>query len=150
MTPVLAVVTAAVVGLMVGVELAVAVVVHPVLLRLPVGAALDGRAHEARMLGRAMPVWYVASLLLTAALTIAMWGTSAAVTAGSAAALLVISVVMSATLLVPINNRTATWTADNHPPDWRDVHRRWDRLHYVRVTVLVGAFVLVLAAATAA
>ncbi|WP_253827952.1 DUF1772 domain-containing protein [Prauserella aidingensis] len=134
---------------MVGVELAVAVVVHPVLLRLPVGAALDGRAHEARMLGRTMPVWYVASLLLTAALTIATWGTSAAVTAGIATALLVISVVMSATLLVPINNRTATWTADDHPPDWRDVYRRWDRLHYVRVTVLVGAFVLVLAAATA-
>ncbi|MBB3663771.1 MULTISPECIES: anthrone oxygenase family protein [Prauserella salsuginis group] len=146
MTPVLAVVTATVVGLMVGVELAVALVVNPILLRLPVGASLEGRADGARILGRAMPVWYAASLALTAALTAVTWGTAPAAPAGVAVALLMISVVMSVVLLVPINNRSATWTADHHPPDWREQHRRWDRLHYVRVAIIVGAFVLVLAA----
>jgi hypothetical protein len=44
----LAVVTATVVGTMVGVEFAVAVFVNPMLLRLPAGAALEARAPPSR------------------------------------------------------------------------------------------------------
>ena len=44
MASVLAVVSATVVGLMVGVEFAVAFVLNPILLRLPVGASLAARA----------------------------------------------------------------------------------------------------------
>jgi hypothetical protein len=97
-----------------------------------------------------MPFWYVGSLILTAVLAAATWGKPAAGAAIAAAALLVVSVVMSLTLLVPINNRSATWTADDHPDDWREQHRRWDRLHYARVAVLIAAFVLALVAATTA
>lgn len=43
MVTVLAVVTATVVGLMVGVEFAVAFVVNPILLRLPAGPSLSPR-----------------------------------------------------------------------------------------------------------
>jgi hypothetical protein len=71
-----------------------------------------------------MPFWYLGSLILTAGL----------------AALLAVSVVMSIALLVPINNRSATWTADDHPGDWREQQQRWDRLHYVRVAIIVAAF----------
>ncbi|OLT49207.1 hypothetical protein BJF85_10110 [Saccharomonospora sp. CUA-673] len=145
MTSLLAVLTATVVGLLVGVELAVAAVVNPILARLPAGPALDGRADGARRLGRTMPFWYAASLALTVALTIAAWPTASAT---AAAVLLLISVLMSVTLLVPISNRSARWTADEHPPDWRDQLRRWDRLHHVRVGVLAAAFVLVLVATT--
>jgi uncharacterized membrane protein len=147
MTPVLAVVTATVVGLMVGVEFAVAFVLNPILLRLPVGASLTARADGGRVLGRLMPFWYVGSLILTAALTAVTWGTSTATTALVAGVLLTISVVMSVALLVPINNRSVTWTAENHPDDWREQHRRWDRLHYVRVALIIVAFVLVVVAA---
>jgi uncharacterized membrane protein len=146
----LAVVTGTVIGLMVGVEFAVAVFVGPILHRLPAGPSIEASADGGRVLGRVMPFWYVGSLILTAALADGTWGKPAAGSAIAAAALLVVSVVMSLTLLVPINNRSATWTADNHPDDWREQHRRWDRLHYARVAILIAAFVLALVAATTA
>ena len=145
----LAVTAATVVGIMVGVEFAVAVFVNPILRRLPVGPSLEAHADGARVLGRVMPFWYVASLILTAALAAAAWGRTAGGAALAATALLAVSVVMSITLLVPIANRSARWTADDHPDDWREQQQRWDRLHYGRVAVIVAAFVLTLVAATA-
>jgi len=144
----LAVIVTTVVGTMVGVEFAVAVFVNPILLRLPAGSSLEARADGARVLGRVMPFWYIASLLLTVGLAAATWGGAAAGAAIAAAALLVVSVVMSITLLVPIANRSATWTADDHPDDWREQQQRWDRLHYTRVAIILAAFVLTLVAAT--
>ncbi|HMG65092.1 MAG TPA: DUF1772 domain-containing protein [Streptosporangiaceae bacterium] len=146
----LAVVTATVVGTMVGVEFAVAVFVNPILLRLAAGPSLEARADGARVLGRVMPFWYFGSLILTAGLAAVTWGGSAGAAAIAAAALLAVSVVMSIALLVPINNRSATWTADDHPGDWREQQQRWDRLHYVRVAIIVAALVLTLIAATVA
>ena len=146
----LAVITATVVGTMVGVEFAVAVFVNPILLRLPAGPSLEARADGARVLGWVMPFWYVGSLILTAGLAAATWGRPAAGAAIAATVLLAVSVVMSIALLVPINNRSATWTASDHPGDWREQQRRWDRLHYARVAIIVVALVLTLVAATAA
>jgi uncharacterized membrane protein len=144
----LAVITETVTGVMVGVEFAVAVFVGPVLRRLPVGPSIEATADGGRVLGRVMPFWYIASLLLVAGLAAAQWGGPAGDSAVAAASLLVVSVVMSVTLLVPINNRSATWTADDHPADWREQHQRWDRLHYARVAILIAAFVLTLVAGT--
>ena len=104
----LAVITATVVGVMVGVEFAVAVFVGPILRRLPVGSWIEASADGARVLGRVMPFWYIGSLLLVAWLAAATWGGTAGDAAVAAAALLVVSVVMSVTLLVPIANRSAT------------------------------------------
>ena len=73
----LAIVTASVVGTMVGVEFAVAVFVNPIFQRMPVGAALEARADGGRVLGRVMPFWYVGSLILTAGLAAATWDRSA-------------------------------------------------------------------------
>jgi uncharacterized membrane protein len=142
----LAVVTATVVGTMVGVEFAVAVFVNPILLRLPAGSSLEARADGGRVLGRVMPFWYIGSLILTAALAAATWGAPAASAAVAATALLAVSVIMSVALLVPINNRSVTWTADDHPDDWREQQTRWDRLHYARVAVIIAGFVLTLVA----
>lgn len=144
----LAVVAGTVVGVMVGVEFAVAVFVGPMLRRLPIGPSIEANAHGSRVLGRVMPFWYITSLLLVAGLAVATWGHAAAGAAIAAAALLIVSVVMSLTLLVPIANRSATWTVDNHPGDWREQQQRWDRRHYARVTVIIAAFVLTLIAAT--
>ena len=146
----LAVITATVVGTMVGVEFAVAVFVNPILLRLPAGSSLEARADGARILGRVMPFWYVGSLLLTAGLAAATWGGPAAGAAIAATALLGASVIMSVALLVPIASRSATWTASDHPDDWREQQQRWDRLHYARVAIIVAGFVLTLVAGTVA
>jgi hypothetical protein len=145
----LAVIAATVAGIMVGVEFAVAVFVNPMLLRLPAGSAIEARADGGRVLGRVMPFWYIASLILIAALAAAANGGTATGAAIAAAALFAVSVVMSIALLVPINNRAKTWTADDHPDDYREQAQRWDRLHYLRVAILVAGFVLTLVAATA-
>ena len=146
----LAVITATVVGTMVGVEFAVAVFVNPIFLRMPVGAAIEARADGGRVLGRVMPFWYIASLILTTGLAVAVRGAPATSAAAVGAGLLAVSVIMSITLLVPINNRSATWTADHHPADWREQSQRWDRLHYARVAIILAGFVLTLVAATLA
>lgn len=146
----LAVITATVTGLMVGVEFAVAVFVGPIFRRLPIGSWIEASADGGRVLGRVMPFWYVGSLLLTAGLAAATWGGSAGNAAVAAAGLLVVSVVMSVTVLVPINNRSKTWTADHHPADWREQHQRWDRWHYARLAVIIAGFVLILVAGAVA
>ena len=86
----------------------------------------------------------------TAGLAAATWGRSAAGAgaATAAAALLAVSVVMSVALLVPIANRSATWTANDHPDDYREQTQRWDRLHYARVAIIIAVFVLTVVAAT--
>lgn len=148
MDAILGILATTIVGIMVGVELAVAVVVNPITLRLPAGPSLTARADGARMLGAVMPVWYIASLVLTGAFAALTWGSASAWTAALAAVLLAGSVIMSVALLVPINNRTRTWSAESHPADWREQIGRWDRLHIVRVAVIVAAFALLASAAT--
>lgn len=144
----LEVVTIVIIGVMVGVELAVAVVLNPILDALPEESGQLGRAHGGRMLGAVMPVWYLGSLILVAVLAVTQWhrpGTGLVVTAG---ALLGLSVIMSLVLLVPINNRNKTWTPDSRPDDWKEQVHRWDKYHYVRVVVIIAAFAVIGAALT--
>ena len=140
--------TTVVVGLMVGVEFSVAFVVNPILDALPGDSDQLGRAHGGRMLGAVMPFWYTGSLVLVAVWAVAGWdhhGTGLVVTA---AALLIVSVIMSVLLLVPINNRGRTWTPENRPEDWKEQMNRWDRYHYARVAVIIAAFALLATALT--
>ncbi|MCD2197228.1 DUF1772 domain-containing protein [Actinomycetospora endophytica] len=140
---VLGVVTVVAVGLLVGVELAVAVFVNPMFDRLPGDAGLAARSDGARVLGRVMPFWYVGSVVLGVAWLVLAWGGPVTVPVVVAMALLVVAVIASVTLLVPINDRVKTWSAGNAPTDWRAQVGRWDRLHYGRVALLVAAFALV-------
>ena len=142
----LEVVTTVIVGLMVGVEFSVAFIVSRILDALPDDSSQLGHAHGGRMLGALMPFWYIGSLVLSAVWAVAArhhHGTGLVVAAG---ALLILSVVMSILLLVPINNRNKNWTPDNRPADWKQQLNRWERLHYVRVAVLIAAFALLAAA----
>ncbi|GIE92086.1 DUF1772 domain-containing protein [Actinoplanes regularis] len=138
--------TVVIVGLMVGVEFAVAFVMNPIFSGLPEDSDQLARAHGGRMLGAVMPFWYIGSLILSVVWAIAGWhqdGTGLVVTAG---ALLILSVIMSLVLLVPINNRGKTWTPENRPADWKQQMNRWDRYHYVRVAVIIAAFALLVTA----
>ncbi|MFJ5074179.1 anthrone oxygenase family protein [Streptomyces sp. NPDC088553] len=142
----LEVVTTVVVGLMVGVEFSVAFIMNRILDALPEDSGQLGHAHGGRMLGALMPVWYIGSLVLVAIWAVAgrhHHGAGLVVTAGG---LLILSVVMSILLLVPINNRNKTWTPDNRPADWKEQLQRWNRYHYVRVAVIIGAFALLVTA----
>ncbi|MEU8465624.1 DUF1772 domain-containing protein [Streptomyces sp. NPDC029003] len=142
----LEVVTTVVVGVMVGVEFCVAFFVNPILNGLPGDNGLRGRSHGARLLGAVMPFWYIGSLVLAAIWAVAGWHHRGSGLVVTAAALLIVSVVMSILLLVPINNRVKTWTAEGLPADWKEQMNRWDRFHYVRVAVIVAAFALLVTA----
>lgn len=138
--------TTVVVGVMVGVEFSVAFVINPILDALPEDSRILGRAHGGRMLGAVMPVWYIGSLVLVAVWAVAGRhhdGVGLVVTGG---ALLILSVIMSLLLLVPLNDRGKTWTPENRPADWKEQAGRWDRLHHVRVAVIVAAFALLVTA----
>ncbi|GGU34568.1 DUF1772 domain-containing protein [Nocardioides albus] len=144
----LEVVTTVVVGVMVGVEFSVAFIMSRILNALPEDSAQLGHAHGGRMLGAVMPVWYIGSVVLAGIWAVAGWqhrGTGLVI---AAAALLILSVLMSVLLLVPINNRNKAWTPGNRPADWREQLNRWERWHYVRVAVLIAAFALLVAALT--
>ncbi|MFJ9419229.1 anthrone oxygenase family protein [Streptomyces sp. NPDC101227] len=142
----LAIVTVVVVGMLVGVEFAVAVFVNPILDRLPDNGGVAARSDGARVLGRVMPFWYIGSVVLGAVRAVQTWGDAGAGLVATATGLLVLSVLMSIALLVPINSRVARWTQDGVPADWKQQVGRWDRFHYVRVGVIVAAFVLLVTA----
>ncbi|HEY2700353.1 MAG TPA: DUF1772 domain-containing protein [Pseudonocardiaceae bacterium] len=142
----LEVLTVVVVGVMVGVEFSVAFVFNRILDGLPDDSGQLGRAHGGRMLGALMPFWYIGSLVLSAVWAIAAWHRPGTGLVIIAAALLIVSVLMSILLLVPINNRGKTWTPENRPADWKEQMNRWDRFHYVRVADLIAAFALLVAA----
>jgi uncharacterized membrane protein len=142
-----AVIAIVVVGMMVGVEFAVAVFVNPMLDRLPEAHGLAGRSDGARVLGKVMPIWYFASLALTSVSAGLGWGDPRTWCAIAAAALLVVSILMSLALLVPIASRTARWTAEDAPDNWREQVNRWAYLHFFRVGIITASFALLAASA---
>ncbi|KUH95711.1 DUF1772 domain-containing protein [Mycobacterium sp. IS-3022] len=124
-------------GPMVGVEIAVAAFTNPVFNRLPDGAFRQARADGSRVLGRVMPFWYIATL---AVLVVAAVILRPAWLVTAAAALMAVVVLMTVTLMVPINNRIGRWS-DADDVD-RDLARRWDRLHGLRVGLLIVLYAL--------
>ncbi|PBA03757.1 hypothetical protein CKJ73_24500 [Mycobacterium avium] len=69
-----------------------------------------------------MPFWYIATLVVLMALV----------------------VLLAVTLMVPINNRIGRWSEAADVS--RDLARRWDRLHWLRVVILVVLFALLVVA----
>ena len=136
-------------GLMVGNELAVSAFVHPRL------RGLDDRSHAAaaqalaRVYGAVMPFWYVAVLLLTAGIAATMrplWSRPALLAVASVM-LWICAIVF--TLLggpVRINNEVIGWDLQALPRDWKARRQRWDRLHALRVCLLLAALICLIAA----
>ena len=120
-----------------GNEVCVAAFVEPALRRLPDAQQRPIAPLLAGSLGRAMPFWYAATLLLT----LGDWWLSR--TAGAAVAMGLQLLILVGTLgfLVPINNRIAAGALQD---GWLADARRWDALHLGRVVLLlIAAAVLV-------
>jgi hypothetical protein len=73
MMEVLNVVAIIVAALMVGSELAIAAFVHPTLDKLPDDVHLPVASALARVMGTAMPIWYILVFLLTLAEVVIQW-----------------------------------------------------------------------------
>src|SRR4029450_2288990 len=116
--------TAAIVvaGTLTGSELAVAVFIHPRLSRLE--DAVHVRAVQAFAPPPPTPPWWLAL---------------------ASTALFALISVYSVLLPVPINNQVVRWQPDSLPANWRDLRRRWDLLHALRVVFLVIALILLVA-----
>ena len=132
-----------VVGALVGAEFAVVAFFHPILGRLSGEASRAARSDGARLLGRVMPFWYLASSALLVAVAVAVAGPQRWLI-GIGVGLMVGVVLLSVTVMVPINNRIAAGEVSG------PLMTRWDRLHWVRVAMLVVLFVLLVIGATQA
>ena len=126
-------------GPMVGAEFGVAAFTNPIFGRLPDEAFRQARSNGSRMLGRVMPFWYVATLavLIATAVITSNWLVISAV------ALMALVVPLTVTVLVPVNNRIGAWSEEADVS--RDLARRWDRLHWLRVVLLTVMFVTLVA-----
>src|SRR5258708_4223088 len=131
--------TAAVSTIMVGNEFAVAAFVHPQLYRLGNNVHAHAAAPLARALGKAMPPWYGIALVLMAGAAFE----HRPVSSGSGLVITLAAVLWAATIvftiaaLVPINNRIARLNPEGTYEGWRTDRVRWDRLHRIRVVMLI-------------
>jgi Domain of unknown function (DUF1772) len=123
-------------GPLLGVELGVAAFTRPIVRKLPDGAFRQFRSGGARLLGTVMPFWYLGTL---AALIVAAVSSRSGLLI-AAAALMGAAVLLTVTMLVPINNRIAKWATDADVS--RELANRWDRLHWIRVALLAALWLL--------
>jgi hypothetical protein len=131
----IAIVALVLTGPLVGVELGVAAFTNPLVAKLPDDAYRVFRSGGSRLLGALMPFWYIGALVALIAYAVV----SRNVLAFVAVAVLAVALLLTVTVLVPINNRIGAWRSND------DVNRalagRWDRLHGVRVGLLVAMFI---------
>jgi uncharacterized membrane protein len=133
------------VGLLIGAEFAVSAFINPVVWRLDLAAQTRAFQLFGRRLGRAMPVWYIASLLLLVSETITHRYESHVGLLGVAIAFWGAAIALSLLSLVPINNRMVRLDADGFTESTQRELRKWDSLHRVRVSFLVAAMIFFLA-----
>jgi uncharacterized membrane protein len=134
------------VGLLIGTEFAVSVFINPILRKLDIAAQGQAIGLLARRLGFVMPFWYAGSLLLLIAGAIARWHGTGDALLIAACAIWAVVIVATLLVLVPINNRMGLLDAKAFPAEARREHRKWDRLHRVRVAALAAAAVCFLVA----
>jgi hypothetical protein len=138
---ILDVVTILCAALLTGNELAVSLFVNPAVWQLEERAQASALRIFARSLGKAMPFWYIASLILMIADAYLRRDepgqTWLLVAAGLWAAIIVFTLVS----LVPINNRVSAFQPENLQAGWLQQHRKWDMLHRFRILLLVLAII---------
>jgi uncharacterized membrane protein len=134
-------------GMLTGSEFAVAVFFHPCISRLEDAVHIRAAQPLAKVLGLVMSFWYPFTFLLV--LTVTFVAHTARSTpwwlALASTVLLALISLYSLLLPVPINNQVARWQPDSVPPNWRDLRRRWDLLHAIRVAFLTIALILLVA-----
>ncbi|CAN5750691.1 DUF1772 domain-containing protein [soil metagenome] len=142
MEDVIWIVAMVVTGPLVGIELGVAAVVNPLAAKLPDSGFRVVRSGGSRWLGALMPFWYVGTLVLLIAVVV----TSDSGAAVAATVVMGLAVLLTVTILVPINTRVGRWATDADVD--RGLTRRWDTFHWARVGLLALVLVLLAAAQT--
>lgn len=131
-----------VVGLMVGNELTVSLFINPILWRLDAAAQTRALSLFAGILGRVMPIWYAVCLVLLLTETIARRSRAGFASLLVATCLWMVTILFTLAFLVPINNRIAALPPDTPLDQWLPSHKRWDKLHRLRIALLIAALIL--------
>jgi hypothetical protein len=141
------VLTATVAAMMAGNEFAIAAFVHPQLRKLNHTAHSQAVAPLAAVLGKIMPLWYGLALVLIlgAAFEHRPITSASGLLITFAAVLWVVVIVFTVSMLVPINNRIARMNPEQPYATWLEDRCRWDKLHRIRVELLILAVMLLLA-----
>jgi uncharacterized membrane protein len=133
------IVTTLCIGWLIGVELAVSVFVNPILWRLDQPAQFDAIRRFAQRLGAAMPVWYVASLVLLLVEAVLRRNAPGEWLLIAACAIWTVVIVLTLLFLVPINNRIGGSALMGSPESFLREHKKWDMRHRWRVAALAAA-----------
>jgi Domain of unknown function (DUF1772) len=134
-------------GTMTGNEIGVAVFFHPRISRLEDMVHVRAAQTLASALGAVMPFWYALTFILSLVTTFVAhttWSKSWWLALGSTA-LWATMIIYSVLLPVPINNQIVRWQQDSPPANWRELRRRWDMLHAIRVCFLIVALIFLVA-----
>jgi uncharacterized membrane protein len=134
------------IGLLIGTEFAVSVFINPILSKLDEAAQAAATSLFAIRLGKSMPFWYAASLLLLIAESILRRHESGVTLLIVASAIWAVVIVLTIIFLVPINNRMMQLNAGTFPEQAKRAHDRWDMLHRIRVGALTTSMVCALLA----
>jgi hypothetical protein len=121
-------------GPLVGIELGVAAVINPLADRLPDSGYRIVRSGGGKWLGALMPFWYIGTFVVLVVLAV---GSRAAIVP---VVLMGLALLLTVTILVPINNRVSKWATDADVD--RSLASRWDRFHWIRVGLLAAMFVV--------
>lgn len=128
------------IGLMIGAEFTVAVFINPTLSQVDPATSMAVTRKFASRLGRDMPFWYGANLLLLIMEIVLHRREGHLPLLIAAAALWTISILGSILILVPINNRIISDRSGDIAQSQRELSK-WDGLHRLRVVLLLAAMV---------
>jgi uncharacterized membrane protein len=126
-------------GLLAGNELAVSLFVNPAIWQLEERAQARALSILARSLGSFMPFWYFLCLILMGAEAWLRRHQPSLLWLLVAAGLWISIILYTVSTLVPINNRVAALPPDTLPEGWSRKHRTWDKLHRLRIMLLILA-----------
>lgn len=131
-------------ALLTGNEFAVAAFIHPCLSRENHRSNLSAIQRFAHLYGGVMPVWMGVTTALHLFVAVMAWlyAPSAFPWLGAAALIWVIVIPFSLLFPVPLNNQVKAWDLDNLPSDWESIRSRWDFYNWLRVVLLMSAFIL--------
>jgi len=119
---------------LVGVEFSVSAFTNPAASQLEPESQLKLLSRSALVLGRVMPVWYMASTVLLGIETWLYWRTPDRAILLAADTIWVLTSVASIVFLVPLARRVAEGDAD-----WQRLNRVWDGRHRVRIAAVALA-----------
>jgi uncharacterized membrane protein len=133
--------TSACIGALVGVELAVSLVMNPLVWKLESFSQAVAIRILAARLGKVMPAWYLLTCFLLILSALHQRGKPGAQLLLAATILWIMTIVFTILILVPVNIRLALINADTFADGVKQEHIRWDSFHRVRIIVVVLAMI---------